>query len=94
VGAKFKTMKFSSNSNGHSAIGPRPGTSASNQSDHHSDAAYVPEKSGMRPKGSIHILALSEEQAFRKFILSRLPEVKAPESLKQKIRSSIKNYRP
>ncbi|MEO6038572.1 MAG: hypothetical protein ABIQ93_09165 [Saprospiraceae bacterium] len=86
-------MKLTRNLNGHTAASSRLGAPYANQSENQSDAASVPEKSDMNRQAP-HIIPISEEDAFRKFLLRRLPEVKAPASLRQKIRSSVKNFRP
>lgn len=87
-------MKLTRNLNGHTAANSRVGGNYSSQSENQSDAASVPENADIHRQAPRRMAILTEEQAFRKFLLSRLPEIKAPESLRQKIKSSVKNFRP
>ena len=86
------TMKITSKSNGTLAAGTQVVASRPSVSDNPAQT-----------QAALHNIPLShfppkrmqtsptEEEAFRRFLLNRLPDVKAPQSLRDKIKGLVKN---
>ena len=88
------TMKFTRKSNGSTAAGSPVGASYSPATDQPTPvAAIIDLQKHPLPLRSA-CMDHTEEEAFRNFLLSRLPDVKAPQSLRQKIKSLIRNNQP
>lgn len=88
-------MKFTQKSNGTIAVGPQVGASCPPANDQHTtNAAIFIDRQKNYPLSQPVITPNSEEDAFRNFLLSRLPDVKAPQSLREKIKSLVKSSQP
>jgi len=88
-------MKSTQKSNGTIAAGPQVGASCPPANDQNTaNAAIFRDRQKNYPLSKPVHTSNSEEEAFRNFLLSRLPNVKAPQSLREKIKSLVKSSQP
>ncbi len=91
---KKLTMKSTQKSNGTLAANLQVGASRAPITDHPSNASPLIDRQKPYALSQSVEIPNTEEEAFRNFLLSRLPEVKAPQSLRKKIQRMIEHSRP
>lgn len=87
-------MKSTRKSNGTNAASLQVGASCPPASEHPTNAIITVDKREHYSLSPSSRMPHTDEEAFRNFLLSRLPQVKAPQSLTQKVKDLIKNSQP